>query len=62
MDSSEKSKDEIIIEEEKREYIKPEIEEENLVAYGAACTGVAGGGFKSSSGAPDYCNPAKLLS
>ena len=48
--------------EEKREYTKPEILEEDLIAFGGACEGTPGGGFKASSGAPHYCNPAKLLS
>lgn len=46
----------------KRAYEKPEIESEDLLTFGALCNGVASGGRKASTGAPNFCNAKKLTS
>lgn len=47
---------------EKKEYTSPQIESEDLNAYGASCNGSSTGGRKSSVSAPDFCNSRKLNS
>lgn len=46
----------------KKPYRKPEMVSEKLITFGASCTGMAVGGRKASSGAPDFCSTNKLLS
>lgn len=46
----------------KKKYKKPTIKSEKMMAFGALCNGMASGGRKTSAGAPDFCNAAKLLS
>lgn len=46
----------------KRPYVKPEIESEDLLTYGALCNGSTNGGRKASTGAPNFCNSKKLTS
>lgn len=47
---------------EKLKYEKPSIKTESLTAVAALCNGVAGGGRKASTGAPDFCVSNKLKS
>jgi hypothetical protein len=46
----------------KKSYIKPIINSEELIGFGALCNGAASGGRKSSAGAPDFCRAGRLLS
>lgn len=46
----------------KKTYKKPNIRSEKMMAFGALCNGMGGGGRKASSGAPDFCQASKLLS
>jgi len=46
-----------------KEYIKPKIISEDLMAFAASCNGTSNGGRKSSVGAPPpFCNARKLNS
>ena len=47
---------------EKKQYIKPEIKTEELMAFGAICNGTSTGGRKQTIGAPQFCNSARLSS
>jgi hypothetical protein len=46
----------------RRPYTAPEIRSEPLIAFGALCNGTSIGGRKASTGAPNFCNAAKLKS
>jgi|GEM_PF-1646365 len=46
----------------KRKYQSPKIVSEDLLAFGALCNGMTGGGRKASTGSPNFCNSGKLLS
>jgi len=47
----------------KKKYNKPKIESEKLMAYGALCDGMAGGGKKDSTAMPTPgCDTPKLFS
>lgn len=46
----------------KLSYHRPEIKTEPLTTVAALCNGVVGGGRKASTGAPDFCQTAKLKS
>ncbi len=46
----------------KLEYHKPTVKTESLTTVAALCNGVATGGRKASTGAPDFCGAAKLKS
>ena len=46
----------------KKKYTKPVLKKEKVMAFGAGCNGMAGGGRKASAGAPDFCSTMKLLS
>lgn len=46
-----------------KEYSKPEVQSENLMAFAASCNGTTTGGRKASVGAPaPFCNARKLNS
>lgn len=47
---------------QKRKYVKPTIESEDLMAFGAVCNGTMKGGRKAAVGAPSFCNANKLNS
>jgi hypothetical protein len=49
-------------EKKKKSYIKPQINTEELIGFGALCNGSASGGRKASSGAPNFCKAGRLLS
>lgn len=57
---SQKSQDENT--EKKKPYIKPEIETEDLMTFGALCNGTTMGGRKSATGAPQWCNASRINS
>jgi hypothetical protein len=50
------------IQKKKKSYIKPIINTEELIGFGALCNGTASGGRKSIAGAPDFCKAGRLLS
>lgn len=60
--SKEDSQEKKIPTTKKRPYVKPEIESEDLLTFGALCNGSAAGGRKASTGAPNFCNSKKLTS
>ena len=47
---------------QKKKYITPKIESEDLTVFGALCNGQKRGGRKAAVGAPDFCNARKLNS
>jgi len=47
---------------EKKKYTQPKIITESLMVYGATCNGMASGGRKTVTGAPDFCNSSRTLS
>ncbi len=48
--------------EKKRPYVRPRMLTESLMAFGAICNGSSSGGRKDTTGAPKFCNSARLLS
>ena len=46
----------------KKKYQKPKMKSESLMGFGALCNGLAIGGRKATTGAPDFCQASKLLS
>lgn len=46
----------------KKKYVKPAIQTEALTAVAALCNGGRSGGRKASTGAPNFCQTAKLKS
>jgi len=46
----------------KKPYIKPALNSEKLMTYGAICNGSNNGGRKSSTGAPNFCRSNRLSS
>tara|TARA_R110000868_G_scaffold132380_2_gene343134 strand:+ start:68317 stop:68481 length:165 start_codon:yes stop_codon:yes gene_type:complete len=49
-------------EKDKKEYVKPEIESEELMAFAAVCNGNPVGGRKASVADPDNCRSNRLNS
>lgn len=47
---------------DKKKYVKPTIETEDLNTYGAVCNGTFRGGRKASAGPPNPCNASRLNS
>lgn len=47
---------------QKKKYHKPKLKSESLMGFGALCNGLAIGGRKATTGAPDFCTASKLLS
>ena len=60
--AEDKKQDSIKNSPKKRPYVKPEIETEELLTFGALCNGTSGGGRKAATGAPNFCNSKKLTS
>ncbi len=56
------NEEEVLQDSEKRAYTKPQIQTEELITFGAACNGMAVGGRKASTGAPNFCQANRLLS
>jgi hypothetical protein len=46
----------------KQKYEKPRIKSESLTVVAALCNGTATGGRKASTGAPSFCNSARIKS
>jgi hypothetical protein len=49
-------------EKKKKSYIKPVINTEELIGFGASCNGSVGGGRKATTGVPNFCKAGRLLS
>lgn len=47
---------------EKLEYVTPETQSEELMAFAAVCNGAATGGRKASTDTPDFCRADRLNS
>lgn len=46
----------------KKQYIKPSIVSEDLMAFAASCNGSVSGGRKATTGAPNFCKSSRLNS